>query len=70
MKFTTILFPLSLLGLSQAAAIQMSLLGVYYNNYNCDDGVIIDILTRADPEGCLQPQLEVTGVASFRGQCG
>ncbi|EXA34245.1 uncharacterized protein FRV6_11580 [Fusarium oxysporum] len=41
-----------------------------YNNDNCDDGGIIDILTSADPEGCLQPQLEVTGVASFRAQCG
>ncbi|KAG7416020.1 hypothetical protein Forpe1208_v005429 [Fusarium oxysporum f. sp. rapae] len=41
-----------------------------YNNDNCDDGGIIDILTSTDPEGYLQPQLKVTGVASFRAQCG
>ncbi|KAH9866805.1 hypothetical protein J1614_008498 [Plenodomus biglobosus] len=40
-----------------------------YNNGNCDAGGIIDILTSADPEGCLQPQLEVTGAASFRAEC-
>ncbi|KAF9874446.1 hypothetical protein CkaCkLH20_08009 [Colletotrichum karsti] len=40
-----------------------------YNNDNCDSEGIIDILTSADPSGCLQPQLEVSGSASFKAEC-
>ena len=40
-----------------------------YNNDSCDPDGIIDILTSDDPEGCLQPQLEVTGAASFKAEC-
>lgn len=40
-----------------------------YNNDSCDSDGIIDILTSADPGGCLQPSLEVTGTASFKAEC-
>ncbi|KAJ6781261.1 hypothetical protein PWT90_10246 [Aphanocladium album] len=40
-----------------------------YNNGDCNPESIIDILTSAKEEGCKQPQLEVSGAASFRVEC-
>ena len=40
-----------------------------YNNGECDEAGLIDIMTSADDQTCLQPELELSASASFRAEC-
>ena len=41
-----------------------------YNNDDCDPEGLIDIMTSADEQTCLQPELELSASASFEARCG
>ena len=41
-----------------------------YNSDDCDPEGLIDIMTSADEQTCLQPELELSASASFEARCG